>query len=253
MINMPDISFRISEIEDLLAPDIYAIVARFMDPLYENGTLEAYNIIKLSGQSCKIDLFRAALKEFVPGKVIKMRRKKEQDASILKMSCINGVLAYLRDKMFGYADVTIEHLMPHLPYILTGFTHSGEEVTLVNDGEGILHGVLSRTLEDLTLELCLKDEDGPPCHSFNYYCTLEEFEPKTQEEIEAVYDEHIPQDDTDNIIDREVKFFVWAEPMEWGFLVVPVYRAGENLHVGRERFFSFEDESWALNFFDGTK
>lgn len=251
--DMPDISFRISEIEDLLAPDIYAIVARFMDPLYENGTLETYNIIKLSGQSCKIDLFRAALKEFVPGKVIKMRRKKEQDASILKMSCINGVLAYLRDKMFGYADVTIEHLMPHLPYILTGFTHSGEEVTLVNDGEGILHGVLSRTLEDLTLELCLKDEDGHPCHSFTYYCTLEEFEPKTQEEIEAVYDEHIPQDDTDNIIDREVKFFVWAEPMEWGFLVVPVYRAGENLHVGRERFFSFEDESWALNFFDGTK
>ena len=108
-------------------------------------------------------------------------------------------------------------------------------------------------MDDLTLELYLKDEQDKPRHEFTYYCTLEEFNPKTQEEIEEMYGENIPQDDTDNIVDREVKFFVWAEPMEWGFVVVPVYREGENMRVGREQFYSFEDEEWVMNFFDGMK
>ena len=76
---------------------------------------------------------------------------------------------------------------------------------------------------------------------------------KTQEEIEQIYGGNIPQDDTDNIVDREVKFFIWAEPMEWGFVVVPVYREGENMNIGREQFYSFEDEEWVMSFFDGLK
>ena len=84
------------------------------------------------------------------------------------------------------------------------------------------------------------------------HCTIEEFSAKRQEEIEELYGENIPQDDTDNIVDREVKFFVWADPMEWGFLVVPVYREEEILRLGREQFFSFEDDQWVKSFFDGT-
>ena len=108
-------------------------------------------------------------------------------------------------------------------------------------------------MDDLTLTLYLKDDREILRHEFVYYCTLEEFEPKRQEEIEELYGENIPQDDTDNIVDREVKFFVWADPMEWGFLVAPVYRDVETLRMGREQFFSFEDDQWARNFFDGTK
>ena len=257
--DMPDLSLTFHEVHLLLNPDIYGAVHRFVDPLYESGELEEFSIIKLSGQSCKIDLFRTALKEFVPGKVIKSRRdvRKEDgeaysDGTELKMSCIDGVLKYLRDKKFGYADVTIRNREPNLPYVLTGFTHNGQEIAMIDGSKGIHHGVLSRNMDDLTLTLYLKDDQGERRHEFAYYCTLEEFEPKRQEEIEALYGENIPQDDTDNIVDREVKFFVWADSMEWGFLVAPIYRDGETLRMGREQFFSFEDDLWVKNFFDGT-
>ncbi len=259
--NMPDIAISIYEVNLLLTPDIYGAVHRFMDPLYESGELDEFSIIRLSGQSCKIQLFRTALKEFVPGKVIKSRRDEKKteskvtqtDNAELKMSCIDGVLKYLRDKKFGYADVAIRNREPNLPYTLTGYTHTGREVAMIDGSKGIRHGVISRNMDDLTLTLYLKDDQGVMFHEFAYYCTLDEFEAKRQEEIEELYGDNIPQDDTDNIVDREVKFFVWADPMEWGFLVAPIYRDGETLRMGREQFFSFEDDQWVWNFFDGTK
>jgi hypothetical protein len=73
------------------------------------------------------------------------------------------------------------------------------------------------------------------------------------EKICEVYGVNIPQDDVDSIVDREVKFFAWTEPRRWGFLVLPVYRDGEILMLGRSQFFSFESDAWVENFFDGTK
>ena len=42
--------------------------AKFMEELYQSGRIQDFSFIKLTGQSCKIDLFKDALKEFVPGK-----------------------------------------------------------------------------------------------------------------------------------------------------------------------------------------
>ena len=254
--DIPDVTFRIFEIVEILSPDIYGIVSKFMNPLYESGELENYSIIKLSGQSCRIDFFRSSLKEFVPGKVIKTKKREEAsgDAEELKMSCIDGVLKYLRDKKFGYADISIKNHRPHIPYILTGFTHTGEEISLVNGSKKIFRGVISRNMDNLTLEVYLSDEDGTKRHEFNYYCTLDEFQPMQQANIEKLYEDKIPQDDTDNIVEREVKFFIWVEEeMEWGFFVLPIYRDDESLMVGREQFFPFEDDEWINSFFDGTK
>ncbi len=253
--NLPDISFSIFEIEPLLNPDIYNIICQLLDPIYESGELENYSLIKLSGQSCKIDLFRTSLKEFVPGKLIKSKPKAELDAdrNELKMSCIDGALKYLRDKKFGYANIKIKNLRPRLPYILTGFTHTGEEIALIDDASEITNGVLSRNIEDLTLTVYLKDSEKNLRQEIIYDCFLEEFELKRQEEIEEIYGENIPQDETDTIVNGEVKFFVWAEPKDWGFIIVPVYRENENLYVGREDFFNFENDQWIKNFFDGLK
>lgn len=252
---LPDISINFFEITPLLNPDIYNAISRLLNPIYESGEIEDYNIIKLSGQSCKIYLFRTALKEFVPGKVIKTKPIDEQEyeKNEWKMSCIDGALKYLRDKKFGYADIKIKNRKPHLPYVLTGFTHTGEEVTLIDDSKSKTCGVLSRTIEDLTLRVYLKDNQRNLRQELIYDCVLEEFEPKKQEEIEEIYGENIPQDETDTIVNREVKFFIWAEAQDWGFIVVPVYRYEETLYIGREQFFNFENEQWLKNFFDGMK
>lgn len=252
---LPDIFFNPVEIVPIINPDIYNIVRQLLDPLYESGEIEDYNLIKLSGQSCKVSLFRTALKEFVPGKMIKSKPKEEldNDKNELKMACIDGALKYLRDKKFGYADINIKSRRPHLPYVLTGFTHTGEEVTLIDDSKSKERGVLSRTIEDLSLRVYLKDNQKNLRQELIYECVLEEFTPKKQEEIEEIYGENIPQDETDTIINREVKFFIWAEPQDWGFVIMPVYRNDETLHIGKEQFFNFESEQWLKNFFDGLK
>ncbi len=54
-------------------------------------------------------------------------------------------------------------------------------------------------------------------------------------------------------MEHEVKFFVWARPMDWCFVAVPVYRKEKMLYLGKEETFAFEDEGWVQNFFDGTR
>lgn len=253
--DLPDISFNIFEIEPILNPEIYNIIRQLFNPIYESGELENYGLIKLSGQSCKINLFKTALKEFVPGKLIKSKPKPDiiEDKDEFKMSCIDGALKYLRDKKFGYADIKIKNRPPHLPYIVTGFTHSGEEVNLIDGTKKIFSGFISRNIEDLTLPMYLKDREKNLRHEIIYQCSLEEFEKQTQEDIEKLYGKDIPQDETDNIVNGEVKFFVRVEPQDWGFMVVPIFREDENLFVGYEKFFSFENDIWVKNFFDGLK
>ncbi|MBR1728030.1 MAG: molecular chaperone, partial [Selenomonadaceae bacterium] len=252
--DLPDLVIGRYEIETVLRPDIYNIVQKLLNPLYESGELEEFNLIKLSGQSCKIDLFRTALKEFVPGKLIKSKPKmNDLNKNELKMSCIDGTLKYLRDKKFGYADIQIKNRLPNLPYILTGFTHTGEEVTLINSAQSKSGGCLSRNIEDLTLTLYLKDNEFNLRQEVIYSCELDEFEQKTQEEIEEIYSDKIQQSETDTIVNREVKFFIWTEPLDWSFVVVPVYRNDEQLYIGKEEIFNFEDEQWIKNFFDGLK
>ena len=169
------------------------------------------------------------------------------------MSCIDGTLKYLRDKKFGYADIQIKNRLPNLPYILTGFTHTGEEVTLINSAQSKSGGCLSRNIEDLTLTLYLKDNEFNLRQEVIYSCELDEFEQKTQEEIEEIYGDKIQQSETDTIVNREVKFFIWTEPLDWSFVVMPVYRNDEQLYIGKEEEFNFEDEQWIKNFFDGLK
>lgn len=82
---------------------------------------------------------------------------------------------------------------------------------------------------------------------------FKDFEEKTYEEIQKRYGEHILQADTDDIIEQEVRFFVWARPMDWVFSVVPVYRKDGKLYLGKEEEFYFENDGWVQNFFDGLK
>ncbi len=253
---IPVVYISIYELELLLKADIYGVIRRFMGHMYEEDELEEYSIIKLTGQSCKIGIFRDALKEFVPGRTIQFKKKSgdpSQDLG-LKMTCVDGALRYLKDKRYGFADIKIRTEDPALPYKITAFTHNGEEVVLIHYLQrNRKSGTISRNMEDLTLKLYLKDVDGKERYQYTCRSALTDFDELLYEEIRERYGEHILQADTDAIVDREVKFFVWAEPVEWAFSVVPVYRKDGSLYLGREARFYFEDERWIQNFFDGEK
>ena len=140
-----------------------------------------------------------------------------------------------------------------MPYEVTAYTHTGEELTLIHAMEkGSGSGRISRNMEDLTLKLYLKDFGGKERYQYTCESSLSDFNEMEYEEINSRYQRHILQEDTDDIVENEVRFFVWSEPEKWAFLVVPVYRKERRLYLGKEERFYFENEGWVRNFFDGS-
>lgn len=254
--DIPTVYFSVNMINQLLRADIYGIVKRFIEGAYDSGELQEYSIMRLTGQSCKIGLFREALKEFIPGKIIETS-KREHSKSVdyeLKLMCLDGAIKYIKDKKFGYADINITNEHAAFPYMVTAITHTGEEKILIRrlDRKNI-HGYISRNMADLTLQLYLKDISGTVRYKYNCSVRPEQFQPVEAEEIVEKYEGTIAQDDVDSIVERELRFFVVADETRWGFVVIPVMRKTEQLMLAEEQFFLFETESWLTNFFDGTK
>jgi len=253
---VPNFFLNIYDIELLLRADIYGIVQKFLEPLYDDDVLYDYTAIKLSGQSCKIGLFADAIKEFVPGKVIQFKRVSgdmDEEAKLdMKLSCVDGALQYLKDKKYGFANVTIESGTPALPYEITAADHRGNMLTLIKRlDRNQQRGTISRNMDNLTLKLYLNDADAVQRYSYTYQCRESEFIPMTYEELSCT-SSHIRQEEIDDLDNGEARFFVWANPEQWGFSVMPVTRLEDGLRVGKEQFFSFENDTWMLNFFDGT-
>ena len=74
-----------------------------------------------------------------------------------------------------------------------------------------------------------------------------------REEIDQQYGGSVIQDETDTILEGEMKFFIWVNRQRWGFTELPVWRENDLLYKGEETFFDFEDDTWDNNFFDGRK
>jgi len=249
----PSISLSIYEIETLIKGDVYNIIKKFLEKLYENDELYDYSLIKLTGQSCKVELFRDALKEFIPGRIIEINKSKKENKEEyeLKLSCLKGALKYLYDRNFGYADINIESKKPTLPYLLTAYTHTGEQKVLIK-GREVNKGFISRFMDRILLKLYLKDSHDNVKYEYNYQFDEEELEQTNAKIIGQMYP-NINQHETDNIENNEVKFFVWEEEELWGFYVLAILRKDEELYIGREKFFYFENDKWEQNFFDGLK
>ena len=248
----PRLTITTYEINTLIKGDVYGIIKKFLESLYEKDELYDYSLIKLTGQSCQVDIFKDALKEFIPGRIIEINKSKKDSYEDydLKLSCLKGTLKYLHSKNFGYADIQIENNTCALPYVITAFTHSGEEITLIKNNE-INRGFVSRFMDRILLKLYLKDNNNNVKYEYDYKFNNEELEITNAKAITERYP-HIKQPETDNIENNEIKFFVWAEKELWGFYVVAILRQNHELYMGKEEFFYFENDKWEKNFFDGN-
>ncbi len=257
--SFPEIIFNIKEIELLLKADIYEVVNKFLLEFYQNRTLQDYSIIKLTGQSCRIDIFREALKEFVPGKSIefKQQSKEKKDITELKLTCVRGAIQYVNARKMGFTEVKLHYRMPSIPYSVSGFTHDNQEKMLIYSLDRTqTYGTLSRNSGISQLELFLKDESGDLKYRYIYANDRESSKQTTYKEVLAQFPEYtecFPQYEMDAITDGEVKFFVFAAKNQWGFFIVPISRTESQLYIGREEFYAFENDNWELDFFDGLK
>lgn len=257
--SFPEVIFNIKEIELLLKADIYEIVNKFLDEFYRNRTLSDFSIIKLTGQSCRIDIFKEALKEFVPGKSIefKQQTKEKQDITELKLTCVRGAIQYVNARKMGYTDVRLYYQMPSIPYSISGLTHENQEVMLIYRlDRDQTFGHLSRNKDIRQLELFLKDGNGDLKFRYIYENHPDDF---VQVEYEDILDEYpmytecLSQAEMDQIGENEVKFFIFAAKDQWGFFLVPVRREHSLLYLGKEAFYAFENDAWEMDFFDGLK
>jgi hypothetical protein len=249
------VSFRLylHQIEALLRTDIYEVMKRFLEPKFQSNELQIYNMIKLTGQSCKSRLFEEALKEYVPGVMIQ-KNDQEKKGNELKMCCLEGALSYFFGCKLGYMDVRQSELIGSLPYQIMAYSHESVEKILVNSMDREDHiGYISRFKVGRQLDIHLMDSMGEQLKTYYYQCNVEEFEQTTQEAINETYTGTVIQEETDIILEGEMKFFVWVDRLRWGFVVLPVRRENEVLKKGKETFFDFEDDTWEKNFFDGRK
>ena len=243
----------LNEVEQLLRPDIYGLMERFLDKKFEMGELSGYEMIKMTGQSCKSPLFTEALKEYVPGRLIR-NVKQDRDGNGLKMCCLEGALAYFLNCKLGYMKVNQNYQVGSLPYEIMAYTHENEEKVLVRSLDPEDHiGYISRFCIGRQLDLYLNDEQGKRLKTYYYEYEPTKFQKVTQEEIDQRYPGTVIQEETDTIVEGEIKFFVWVSKRRWGFMVLPVLRDGEQLYMDEEMFYDFEDDTWELNFFDGKK
>ena len=253
----PEVIFNIREITKLIRADVYEIVRKFLEDLYRQGQLMNYSIIKLTGQSCKIDLFREALKEFVPGKSIEFKRRQEQkEGSLeLKLSCLRGVIRYMKAKKAGAIEVNIASEPPVIPYLITAFNFRGQEQVIIESQQQLteVQGQISKPFSAREVKFYLKSEEGAVKKEYLYENDAEQYEDTEADALEEEYPGNISQQKTDTIRNGEVKFFLFTEEDRWGFFVLPVGRQDDQLQVGEKRFFRFEDELSQLNFFDGLK
>lgn len=253
----PDVVFNIKEINKLIKADIYEIVRKFLEVFYENRELLHYSIIKLTGQSCKIDIFKEALKEFVPGRSIefKQRQSDEENSLYLKLSCLRGIIKYIKSKKVGDIEVKIENKAPVIPYSITAFTFTGKEKIVIDSQERIdqAKGHILKPLSAREIKFYLKSDEGLTKKEYLYENDFSDYKPALVEDIIEQYAGKILQEETDTIRNGAVKFFLFTADDNWGFFVLPVCREDEQLHIGKKEYFTFEDDLSQLDFFDGLK
>ena len=247
------VTFYLNEVEEILRPDVYGLMDRFLEQKFASGELAKYGMIKLTGQSCKSRLFTEALKEYVPGRLIQNTRAREAGEE-LKLCCLEGALAYFSNCKLGYMKVDRRFEVGALPYEIMAYTHENQEQVLIRSLDKEEHiGCISRFKVGRQLDLYLNSAQGQRLKTYYFVYDASRFTRTTQEEIDRQYSKTVIQEETDIILEGEMKFFVWVSRKRWGFVVLPILREGDLLYKGEETFFDFEDDTWELNFFDGRK
>ncbi|GAB2022759.1 hypothetical protein RyT2_18330 [Pseudolactococcus yaeyamensis] len=251
---LPEIILNKNEIDGLIKGDIYTIIKNFFEELYLNDTLQDYAIIKMTGQSCKIPLFRDAMKEFIAGKNIEFRHK-DNYLLDLKLSCLSGVVRYLESRKTGRIRAEIVNSTPNTPYTVYAHDHRGHQKQLLMSAEKLTQtsGFISKDDDVREMTFYLEDKEHHQHTCYLYINQPEQYRSVTYEAINTTYTKFIRQDDVDTIENHEVKFFVYASEDKWGFHVLPISRQEGNLTMGEEKFFPFETEQWTVDFFDGNK
>ncbi len=251
----PQAAISKEEVDLLIKGDIYYVIKKFIEPLYENGEIDNFDMIKLTGQTCKIDIFRDALKEFIAGRFIQANSSDKQLRNF-KLGCLEGAIKYQNAHKIGKIAPTLVNESPITPYELVGYSHNDEEIVLMSNLSSLMttYGYISKNIQTKLIELCLKNGDGNIIHRYEFLTDFRDYKLTTYAEIHSEYGDKIIQTEVDQIREREIKLFTLSYEDNWGFYVVPIARNNnDEVYIGEKVYYPFENDEWEVNYFDGEK
>ena len=254
----PDITFTAKEIDKLLRGDIYYLVRKFLNALYEDGSLNDYSQIKLSGQSAKISIFMDSLKEFLPGKKIKVggMKAKGNDAEELKLACLKGAILYLHTRASSIIEPEIYNEVQSIPFSVYVENENQQPSVMFNQGKDWKQPAAKRRITNGGKEVCLfmKDRNRTERETYKYVYENEIYQKITFDELQNLMENRIKEDDISNMITDKKYIFVSLNKAKWGFNIVPIYRDEDaQLFAGKVHFCSFDMDVLQETFFDGRK
>lgn len=251
----PDIVFNAKEIAWLMTGDIYYLVHRFLNKLYEDDSLNEFDTIKLSGQSTNIDTFKNGLKEFLPGKKIKISDP-SQDPYELKLICLKGALRYIKALHASYIDVELENDIESIPFDLIAKNETVRVMINHNNGweqnPSKVRIVSSATHKDFYFRSAdNKILDKP--YRFNCVDIENRMKKKSIQEIENITNGLVNQDFLDTLNVNKLFVVTYVDKKNWGFRVFAV-KADEDgkYYCSEPEFCSFQSDIYQRTFFEGN-
>ncbi len=228
-------------LELVMAPEIYWLVKRLIEPLCnEYGILMGYRI-KFTGMSCRIPVFRDALREFTVGRRARLAKGKTEG---LKLRALEGAVLRSQMEKSGRVIPEITEKEAEVFYVVTAKSHDGATVRIVSGRHPGCHvyGYVMRHAATREVEFTICDVLGNQVGSRVVALDILSFEETTYHALFAAYPMFQErQGDFDSIGEEEIRLFVYREE-NWDFCVLPAARRHGGLGVGKPcRFFFDED------------
>lgn len=238
------------EIERLLAPQIYQLVKRFIEPLCDgDGILTGYGI-RFTGLSCSIPVFKDALREFTVGRRVRNKNGRPLD---LKLRALDGVILREQLKKSGRLVPEILEEAAGGSCLVMTESYEGGMVQILSEeraGEPFF-GYVRRPATAREIEFIVCDRLGNPIGSRFIHLDIGHFQEISYNQLFEAYPVFKDaQGSFDSIEKEEIRLFVFREE-NWDFCVLPAARIGGNLCVCGASRFLFDNE--CLDYFSGDK
>lgn len=259
----PNVTFTAKEIDRLLRADIYYLVRKFLNESYDNGNLQKFNRIQLSGQSSKINIFMDSLKEFLPGKKIKSEKvhydngeSKENAADERKLCCVKGAIMYLYSLGKSDLEVELNNETQNIP--ITAYVKSGNDVEKILFSQGSDWNQRAQyrriTTAGKEINIYMRNIDKEIGEPYVYLYEDMKYNKTSIKELENISSGLIGQEEVDSMKPDKKYVFIFLNREKWGFDIMPLYK-NENgeIHKGKVTFCSFEMDILQDTFFDGRK
>ncbi len=123
---LENITITNKDVERVICGNIYGLLYSIMkdgsliNELNNKMGVEDFDYYKLSGQSCKIPMFKELLKEYIPGRKLRPysggKTEPDNNAEHLKLECLHGCIKYIKDKRGHRLSITSDIKKPKIIY-----------------------------------------------------------------------------------------------------------------------------------------